>query len=99
MGAKSQIVIRSEVDHLLAIKCANGRLLVVQYPELEVRASILQFIELIGEIRKRISASSGGCHGWSLSTRMHRDGKPFSLILLAPSLPAHHGKRASMLVF
>ena len=72
MRSQSQIIVRRQVDDLLAIESADRRLLVVEHAKLEVRALGLEFVELIGEIRERIGAGCSGhdslklvCHGFA----------------------------------
>src|ERR1700678_462376 len=60
MRGQPQIIVRCQVDHLLAVEGADGRLLVLEHAQLEVRALGLEFVELAGEIRERIVA---GCSG------------------------------------
>src|SRR3974390_3225602 len=62
MSGQSEIIVRCEVDDLLPIECADGRLLVIEHAKLEMRALGLEFIELAGEVGERVGA---GCdrHG------------------------------------
>ena len=62
MRGQSEIIVRGEVDDFLAVEGADGRLLVVEHAQLEVRALGLEFVELVGEIGERIGAGCGG-HG------------------------------------
>ena len=70
MRGQSQIIVRREVDDFLAVESADGRLLVVEHAQLEVRALGLEFVELVGEVGERVGAGCGGhgslpCHGLS----------------------------------
>ena len=60
MRGQSEIIVRGEVDDLLAVERADRRLLVLEHAQLEVRAFGFEFVELVGEIRERIGA---GCSG------------------------------------
>ncbi len=62
MRGQSQIIVRREIDDLLAVEGADRRLLVVEHAQLEVRALGLEFVELVGEIGERVGAGCGG-HG------------------------------------
>ena len=59
MRGQSEIIVRGEIDDFLAVERADRRLLVVEHAQLEVRAFGLEFVELVGEIRKRIGAGCG----------------------------------------
>ncbi len=61
MRRQPQVIVRRQIDHLLAIKRALGRLFVLKHAQTEVRAFGLQVFQLVVEIRKRVGASSG-CH-------------------------------------
>jgi hypothetical protein len=58
VGGQAKIVVRGQVDDLLAVEGADRGLLVFEHPQLEVRAPGLEFVELVGEIRKRVGAGS-----------------------------------------
>src|SRR5271165_6546188 len=60
MRGQAQIIIRRQVDDFLAVKRADGRLLVIEHAQLEVRALGLEVVELVGEIRERVGAGCGG---------------------------------------
>src|SRR5579864_2852799 len=62
MGGQPQVIVRRKVDDPLPIKRADRRLLVVKHTQLEVRALGLEFVELVSEVGKRVSAGCGG-HG------------------------------------
>ena len=64
LGVRRQpeIVVRREIDDLLAVEGAHRRLLVVEHAQLEVGALLLEVIQLVGEERERIGASGGSCH-------------------------------------
>ena len=59
---QAEIVVRGEVDDLLAVESADGRLLVFEHAQTEVRALRLELVHLVGEIRERIAAGLRG-HG------------------------------------
>ena len=63
MSGQAEIIIRGEVDDLLAVESADRRLLVVEHAQAEVRAFGLEIVQLVGEVRKRIGSSGSGCHG------------------------------------
>ena len=56
MSSQPQIIVRGQVDDFLAVERADGGLLVIEHAQLEVRAFGLEFVELVGEIRERVSA-------------------------------------------
>ncbi len=60
MRGQPQIIVRRQVDDLLAVERADRRLLVLQHAQLEVRAFGFEFVELAGEIRERVGAGCGG---------------------------------------
>ena len=64
LGVRCQpeVVVGSEVDDLLAVEGAHRPLLILQHTQLEVRAFLLQVVELVGEEGERVGASGGGCH-------------------------------------
>ena len=62
MGRQAQVIVGGDVDDLLAVEGAQRRLLVVEHAQLEVGALLLQFVELVGEVRQGIGASARGCH-------------------------------------
>ena len=64
LGVRCQpeVVVGSEVDDLLAVEGAHRRLLVLKHAQLEVRAFLLQVVELVGEEGERVGASGDGCH-------------------------------------
>jgi hypothetical protein len=71
MSGQSQVIVRGEIDYLFSIEGADGGRLVFEYAQLKVRTFDFKFVELVGQIRKRISAGCGG-HGrlsffWLLS--------------------------------
>src|SRR6516164_2451304 len=61
MRRQPQVIVRRQVDDPLAIKRADRSLLVLEHPQAEVGALLLQVVELVAEIGKRIDASSR-CH-------------------------------------
>src|SRR5215468_3799269 len=68
MCGQPEVIIRSQVDHPLAVKCADRRLLVIQDSKIEVRALVLQFVKLVRQIRERVGTSCG-CHDENLEKR------------------------------
>ena len=64
LGVRRQpeVVVGREVDDLLAVEGAHRPLLILQHTQLEVRAFLLQVVELVGEEGERVGASGGGCH-------------------------------------
>ena len=46
MRGEAEIIVGREVDDVLAVEGADGRLLVVEHAQLEVRALGLEFVEL-----------------------------------------------------
>src|SRR5712692_2496270 len=96
MRGQPQIIVRGQVYDLLAVEGADGRLFVLEHAQTEVRAFGLEVVKLLGEIRKRIGACSGGCH-FVLPDGLRIDGsgqisEAISLILAArarkPASPA-----------
>ena len=65
MRGQSEIIVRSQVDDLLAIERAHRRLLVFEHTQTEVGALGLEVVQLIGEIRERIGAG-GSCDHFML---------------------------------
>ncbi len=59
MRGQAEIVIRREIDDLLAVEGADRGLLVIEHAQLEVGALLLEFVELIGKKGKWIG--SGSC--------------------------------------
>src|ERR1700730_5883452 len=105
MGGQAQIIIRGEVNDSHTVEAADRSLLVVDHPQAKVRASGLEIVELIGEIRKRISAGGTLCrHSESSLIPLSVSGgcrkKPSAsspLQLLPPSIPGQfvwHRQRA-----
>ena len=66
MRGQPQVVVGGEVDDLLAVEGADRGLLVVEHAQLEVRALLLEFVQLVGEKRERIGAG-GGSHEIGIS--------------------------------
>ena len=50
VGGESEIVVRGEVDDLLAVVVADGRLHIVEDAEMEVGSPGLELVELGGEV-------------------------------------------------
>ena len=59
MGGQSEVVVGCEVDDLLAVEGAHGRLLIIEHAQLEVGALLLEFVQLIGKEGKRVDAGGG----------------------------------------
>ena len=47
MSRQPKIIVRSQIDYALAIECADGRLLVIENAQFEMRSLDLQLIELV----------------------------------------------------
>src|SRR5579863_1438401 len=62
MRGQAEIIIRSKVDDFLAVESADWGLFVVQDAQIEMRTFGLELVQLVGEIRERVRASSGSCH-------------------------------------
>src|SRR5215468_3880483 len=60
MRGQPEIIVRGEVDDLLAVEGALRRLLVLENAQAEMRALGFEFVDLVGEISKRIGASRSG---------------------------------------
>src|SRR5579872_1447 len=59
MRGQAQIIVRGKVDDLFAVECAFRCLLVLEHTQAEMRALGFQLVQLVGQIRKRISAGRG----------------------------------------
>src|SRR5262249_28259210 len=64
MSGQSQVIVGGKVDHFPAVKGANWRLLVIQHPQAKMRALGFEIVQLLGQVRKRIS-TRGSCHVFS----------------------------------
>ena len=62
MRGQAEIIVRGQVDDLLAVEGADRRLLVFEHAQVEVRALGFEIVELVGQVGKRIGAGGGGCH-------------------------------------
>ena len=62
MRREPEVIVRGKVDDSLAVEGTDRRLLVIKDAQLEMRALGLEFVELIGQERKRIGARGSG-HG------------------------------------
>ena len=60
MSRQAEVIVRGQIDHVLAVEGALRGLLVLEHAQFEMRALGFEFIELIGEVRKRIGARDGG---------------------------------------
>ena len=49
MGGQAEVVVGRKVDDRLAVEGANRRLLVFEHAQVEVRALLFEFVELVGE--------------------------------------------------
>src|SRR3974390_500047 len=58
MRRQPQVVVRRQVDDPFAVERTHRRLLVLEHAQLEVGAALLQVVELVGEVSKRVGASS-----------------------------------------
>ena len=66
VGGESEVVVGGEIDDLLAVVVADGRLHVVEDAEMEVGAACLEIIELRGKMLKLWALGERGGH-WSLA--------------------------------
>ena len=62
MRGQAEVIVRSQVDDLLAVEGADRGLLVVEHAQAEVGALGFELVELVGQVRKRVGAGGGGCH-------------------------------------
>ena len=69
VGRQTEIVVGGEIDDLLAVVVADGRLHVVEDAELEVGALLLQVIELRGEVLELRALRERGGHEDGLAMR------------------------------
>ena len=63
MLAEAEVVVRREVDDLLAVVGTDGALFVVEYPQLEEGSALLQIVELGGEMGQLGARCGGRGHG------------------------------------
>src|SRR5436305_2943429 len=96
MRRQSQVIVRREVNNLLAVEGANRCLFVIEDAEFEVRALGFQLLELISQVGKRVAA---GCRHSSsrLSRGSVRVSPSLDLIWPVHSAPTslHSGTRGS----
>src|SRR6185437_10198410 len=62
MRGQSQVIVGGDVDHVLTVKGALGRLLIVQNAQTEMRALGFEFVHLICEVGKLRARTSDWGH-------------------------------------
>ena len=50
MRGQPQVIVRREVDDMLAVDRGLRRLLILQHAQLKVRAFLFEFVHLVGEV-------------------------------------------------
>ena len=71
MRGQAQIIVGGKIDDLLAVERADRRLFVVEHAQLEVRALSFEVVQLVAQVRQRISTRGCNCHRKILATDQH----------------------------
>ena len=76
VSGQAEVVVGGEVDDLFAVEGALRGLLVLEHAQVEMSALGLKFVQLVGEIRERISAGCGRHFGLKLRALRREQNMP-----------------------